>query len=40
VLRAVPGLSQGITPVDTELSAELRLANENPGRQMQVTFRT
>ena len=40
VLRAVPGLSQGITPVDTELSAELRLANENPARQMQVTFRT
>jgi hemolysin activation/secretion protein len=40
VLRAVPGLSQGVTPVDTELSAQLRLANENPGRQMQVTFRT
>jgi hemolysin activation/secretion protein len=40
VLRAVPGLSEGITPVDTELSAQLRLANENPGRQMQVTFRT
>ncbi|MFN9281866.1 MAG: ShlB/FhaC/HecB family hemolysin secretion/activation protein [Rubrivivax sp.] len=40
VLHAVPGLSQGITPVDTELSAQLRLANENPGRQMQVTFRT
>jgi hemolysin activation/secretion protein len=40
VLRAVPGLSQGITPVDTELSAQLRLANENPARQMQVTFRT
>ena len=40
VLRAVPGLSQGATPVDTDLSAQLRLANENPGRQMQVTFRT
>jgi hemolysin activation/secretion protein len=40
VLRAVPGLSQGVTPVDTDLSAQLRLANENPGRQMQVTFRT
>lgn len=40
VLRAVPALSPGTTPVDTELSAELRLANENPGRQMQVTFRT
>jgi hemolysin activation/secretion protein len=40
VLRAVPGLSEGITPVDTELSYQLRLANENPGRQMQVTFRT
>jgi hemolysin activation/secretion protein len=40
LLRAVPGLSQGITPVDTELSAQLRLANENPSRQMQVTFRT
>ncbi|MEI6026264.1 MAG: ShlB/FhaC/HecB family hemolysin secretion/activation protein [Betaproteobacteria bacterium] len=40
VLRAVPGLREGVTPVDTELSAQLRLANENPGRQMQVTFRT
>jgi hemolysin activation/secretion protein len=40
ILRAVPGLSQGVTPVDTDLSAQLRLANENPGRQMQVTFRT
>ena len=40
ILRAVPGLSQGATPVDTDLSAQLRLANENPGRQMQVTFRT
>ena len=40
VLRAVPALSEGSTPVDTELSAQLRLANENPGRQMQVTFRT
>lgn len=40
VLRAVPGLRQGTTPVDTVLSAQLRLANENPGRQMQVTFRT
>jgi len=40
ILRAVPGLSQGVTPVDTDLSAQLRLTNENPGRQMQVTFRT
>ncbi len=37
--RAVPGLREGATPVDTRLSEELRLANENPGRQMQVTLR-
>ena len=40
VRRAVPGLVEGRTPSDTELSAQLRLANENPGRQMQVTMRT
>jgi hemolysin activation/secretion protein len=40
ILRAVPGLREGSTPVDTALASELRLANENPGRQMQVTFRT
>ena len=40
VRRAVPGLIEGRTPSDTELSAQLRLANENPGRQMQVTMRT
>jgi len=40
VLRAAPGLAEGTTPVDTVLSNQLRLANENPGRQMEVTFRT
>lgn len=40
IRRAVPELAEGRTPVDTELSQALRLANENPGRQMQVTFRT
>lgn len=39
VRRAVPALQEGRTPSDTELSAQLRLANENPGRQMQVTMR-
>jgi hemolysin activation/secretion protein len=38
--RAVPVLREGFTPVDTHLSEALRLANENPGRQMQVTLRT
>ena len=40
VLQAVPALAEGSTPVDTVLSDQLRLANENPGRQMEVTFRT
>ncbi|MFM7533100.1 MAG: ShlB/FhaC/HecB family hemolysin secretion/activation protein [Rubrivivax sp.] len=40
VRRAVPGLAEGRTPSDLELSRQLRLANENPGRQMQVTMRT
>ena len=40
IRRAVPSLQVGSTPVDTVLAAELRLANENPGREMQVTFRT
>jgi hemolysin activation/secretion protein len=39
IRRAVPSLREGSTPVDTVLAAELRLANENPGREMQVTFR-
>lgn len=39
IRRAVPALKEGSTPVDTVLAAELRLANENPGREMQVTFR-
>lgn len=39
VRRAVPSLREGISPVDVVLSEELRLANENPGRQMQVTLR-
>jgi len=39
VRRAVPSLREGATPVDAALSEELRLANENPGRQMQVTLR-
>jgi hemolysin activation/secretion protein len=38
--RAVPGLVEGRTPSDFALSRQLRLANENPGRQMQVTMRT
>ena len=38
--RAVPALLEGSTPVDTVLSRELRLANENPARRMEVTFRT
>jgi hemolysin activation/secretion protein len=37
--RAVPSLREGATPNDVELSQELRLANENPGRRMEVTFR-
>jgi hemolysin activation/secretion protein len=40
VRRAVPGLAEGRTPSDVALSRQLRLANENPGRQMQVTMRT
>ena len=40
VRRAVPGLAEGRTPSDVTLSRQLRLANENPGRQMQVTMRT
>lgn len=40
VRRAVPGLVEGRVPSDIVLSAQLRLANENPGRQMQVTMRT
>ena len=40
LLQAVPALTVGSTPVDTVLSDQLRLANENPGRQMEVTFRT
>jgi hemolysin activation/secretion protein len=40
VRRAVPGLAEGRTPSDVTLSRQLRLANENPGRQMQVTLRT
>lgn len=40
IRRAVPSLQEGTTPVDTVLASELRLANENPGREMQVTFRT
>ena len=40
VLQAVPALAEGSTPVDTVLSSQLRVANENPGRQMEVTFRT
>ncbi len=38
IRRAVPSVREGITPVDTVISRELRLANENPGRQMQTTF--
>jgi hemolysin activation/secretion protein len=38
--RAVPSLREGATPSDTLIGDELRLANENPGRYMQVTFRT
>ncbi|MBU6270269.1 MAG: hypothetical protein KGQ67_03095 [Betaproteobacteria bacterium] len=38
--RAVPSLREGTTPSDTVIGDELRLANENPGRYMQVTFRT
>jgi hemolysin activation/secretion protein len=40
IRRAVPSLQVGSTPVDTVLASELRLANENPAREMQVTFRT
>jgi hemolysin activation/secretion protein len=39
IRRAVPSLRTGVTPVDTVLAEELRLANENPGRQMQTTLR-
>lgn len=37
--RAVPSLQEGRTPVDTVLAGELRLANGNPGRRMELTFR-
>lgn len=37
--HAVPGLREGATPNDIELSRQLRLANENPGRRMEVTFK-
>lgn len=37
--RAVPALREGATPNDIELSRQLRLANENPGRRMEVTFK-
>ena len=40
IRRAVPSLQVGSTPVDTVLASELRLANENPAREMQLTFRT
>jgi hemolysin activation/secretion protein len=38
--RAVPSLREGRTPVDMTLAQELRLANENPARRMEATFRT
>jgi hemolysin activation/secretion protein len=37
--RATPSLMEGTVPNDDILAQELRLANENPARQMQVTFR-
>jgi hemolysin activation/secretion protein len=37
--RAAPSLLEGTVPNDDTLAQELRLANENPARQMQVTFR-
>jgi len=37
--RAVPSLQEGRTPVDTVLADELRLANGNPARRMELTFR-
>ena len=40
IRRAVPALKEGATPSDLVISEQLRLANENPGRQMEVTFRT
>lgn len=39
VRRAVPGLLEGGVPREEDLAEEVRLANENPGRQMQVTLR-
>lgn len=39
VRRAVPGLLEGAVPQEQDLAEEVRLANENPGRQMQVTLR-
>jgi hemolysin activation/secretion protein len=36
----VPALKTGTTPSDLVISEQLRLANENPGRQMEATFRT
>jgi hypothetical protein len=33
-------LAKTIYGLEEVLAAELRLANENPGREMQVTFRT
>ena len=37
--RAVPSLLEGSTPNDAVLAQELRLANENPSRRMELTFR-
>ena len=37
--RAMPSLVEGEVPNDDVLAREIRLANENPARQMQVTFR-
>lgn len=39
VRRAVPGLLEGSVPDEDDLAEQVRLANENPGRQMQVTLR-
>jgi hemolysin activation/secretion protein len=40
IRRAVPPVEEGTVPNDLRISEALRLANENPGRQMGVTFRS
>jgi hemolysin activation/secretion protein len=40
VLRAIPSVHPGVVPIAKEISSELRLANENPARQMNVVLKS